>query len=155
MQTLLKHFYHSLKIFYFCCGSITHLTIMDSSHRYFAAREAVLSAARIWQSVSRYLEISFGLRGPSPQAFTTFQGLGSSPGAWGAPNKGNIDGAVGIFGNAGRVWAPALRLDPLKKGLVPHLPVRWGEQLIPQINIGVIRTVRDFLPFLCNPIFLV
>ena len=43
----------------------------------------------------------------------------------------------------------------LKKGLVPHLPVRWGEQQIPQIKIGVIRTVRDFLPFLCNSIFLV
>ena len=36
-------------------------------------------------------------------------GLGSWPGAWGAPNKGNADGAVGIFGNAGRVWATALR----------------------------------------------
>ena len=43
----------------------------------------------------------------------------------------------------------------LKKGLVPHLPVWWGEQQIPQINIGVIRTVRDFLPFLRNSIFLV
>ena len=43
----------------------------------------------------------------------------------------------------------------IKKGLVPHLPVGWGEQQIPQINIGVIRTVRDFLPFLCNSIFLV
>ena len=34
------------------------------------------------------------------------------PGAWGAPNKRNADGAEGIFGNAGRVWAAALRLDP-------------------------------------------
>ena len=41
--------------------------------------------------------------------------LGSSPGTWGTPNKGNADGAVGIFENAGRVWAPALRLDPPKK----------------------------------------
>ena len=44
----------------------------------------------------------------------------------------------------------------LKIGLVPHLPVRWGEQQIPQITIGVIPTIRDFLPFyvtlsfLCN-----
>ena len=63
-----------------------------------ALRPAVLSAARIWPGVSRYLEISFGLRGPSPQAFTPFRGgLGSSPGAWGAPNKGNAEGAEGIF----------------------------------------------------------
>ena len=47
--------------------------------------------ARIWPSVSRCLGISFGLRGPSPQAFTPF-------GEVGAPNKGNADGAVGIFG---------------------------------------------------------
>ena len=53
---------------YNCCGSLTHLTIMDSSHHYY------------------YWEIS--------------------------------------------------------------LPER-------QINIGIIRTVRDFLPFLCNSIFLV
>ena len=64
-----------------------------------ALRPAVLSAARIWPSVSRYLEISFGLRGPFPEAFTPFRGgLGSLPGAWGAPNKGNADGADGIFG---------------------------------------------------------
>ena len=79
-----------------------------------ALRPAVLSAARIWPNVSRYLEISFGLRGPSSQAFTPF-GRGSSPGSWGASNKGNADGAVGIFRNAGRVWAPALRQDPPKK----------------------------------------
>ena len=41
-----------------------------------ALRPAVLSAARIWPSVSRYLEISFGLRGPSPQAFTSFGRVG-------------------------------------------------------------------------------
>ena len=35
------------------------------------------------------------------------------------------------------------------------MPVRWDEQQILQINIGFIRTVRDFLPFLCNSIFLV
>ena len=61
-----------------------------------------------------------------PQDLTPFGGL--SPGVWGAPDKGNADGAVGIFGNAGREWAPVLRLDPPKKGIVPHLPVRWGEQ---------------------------
>ena len=44
------------------------------------------------------------------QVFTPYRGLGLLPGAWGAPNKRN---AEGIFGNAGRVWAAALRPDPL------------------------------------------
>ena len=89
---------------------------------------AVLSAARIWPGVSRYLEVSFGLRGPFPQAFTPFRGgLGSSPGAWGAYNKGNADGAEGIFGQT--PGACGLRLCARsypKKGLVPYMPVRWG-----------------------------
>ena len=60
--------------------------------------------------------ISFGLRGPSPQAFTPFRGgLGSLPGAWGAPNKGNADGARAFLANSGRVWATALRPVPPKK----------------------------------------
>ena len=38
-------------------------------------------------------------QGAFPQAFTPFRGgLGSLPGAWGASNKGNADGAEGIFG---------------------------------------------------------
>ena len=37
-----------------------------------ALRPAVLTAARIRPSVSRHLEISFGLRGLSPQTFTSF-----------------------------------------------------------------------------------
>ena len=32
-----------------------------------------------------------------------------------SPNKGNADGAVGIFGNSGRVWATVLRPVPPKK----------------------------------------
>ena len=32
------------------------------------------------------------------------------------------------------MWAPALRPDPPKKGLAPHLPVRWGVQQIPQYS---------------------
>ena len=39
-----------------------------------ALQPAVLSAALVWPSVSRYLEISFGLREPSPQGFTSFGG---------------------------------------------------------------------------------
>ena len=66
-------------------------------------------------------------------------------GAWGDPNKRNADGAVGIFGNAG----------PTKKRPCT-IHTHWvGGHQIPQINIGVIRTVRHFLPFLCNSIFLV
>ena len=61
----------------------------------------MFTAAGICPSVSRQLEISFGLREPSYQAFTPFEGL--LLGAWGVPNKGNADGAVGISGNAGRV----------------------------------------------------
>ena len=41
--------------------------------------------------------------------------FGLSPGAWGAPNKGNADGAVGIFWNSRRVWATDLRPVPPKK----------------------------------------
>ena len=57
--------------------------------------------------------------------------LGYSPGTWGAPNKGNADGAVSILGKCkARVgYGPAP--GPTKKGLVPHLPVRWGAQQIP------------------------
>ena len=104
-----------------------------------ALRPAVLSAARIWPSVSRCLEISFGLRGPSPQAFTPFRGgLGSLPGAWGAPNKGNAEGAEGIFDKLrARVGYGPAPGPTLKKGLVPYMPVRWGVHQIPQINLDL------------------
>ena len=69
--------------------------LRDTSSRCRVAL-AVLSAARIWPSVSRYLEISFGLTGPSPQAFTSF---GNRPAPRG---EGNADGAEGIFG---KLWA--------------------------------------------------
>ena len=77
-----------------------------------ALRSAVFTAARLRPSVSRHLEISFGLKGPSPRLLPPSGGLGSSPGAWSATNKGNADGAVRIFGNAGHVWATVLRSDP-------------------------------------------
>ena len=53
------------------------------------------------------LEISSGRRGPSPQAFTPF-----GEGYCLVPKKGDADGAEGIFGLAGRVWASALRPAP-------------------------------------------
>ena len=49
-----------------------------------------------------------------------YGGLGLLPGTWGTPNKGNADGAEGIFGNGGRMWTH------LKNGLVPNLLIRWG-----------------------------
>ena len=64
-----------------------------------ALRPAVLSAARIWPSVSRYLEISFDLRGRSPQVSTAMGGFIAR--RLRGPNKGNADGAVGIFGMPG------------------------------------------------------
>ena len=57
------------------------------------------------------------------EVFTPFGGLGLLPGAWGSPNKGNADGAVGIFDHAGRVWAPTLQPDPPKKALCHTRPV--------------------------------
>ena len=60
--------------------------------------------------------------GAFPPGFYPLRG-GSSPGAWGAPTKGNADGAVGIFGNTGRVWATALRSDPPKKALCLTCPL--------------------------------
>ena len=46
-------------------------------------------------------------QGAIPQAYTPFGGVI----AWHS-KKGNADGAEGIFGLAGRVWASALRPDP-------------------------------------------
>ena len=120
-----------------------------------ALRPAVLSAAWIWPSVSQYLDISFGLRGPSLQAFTPF-GRGSSPGAWDTYNKGNANGAVGIFGNAGRVWATALRSDPPKKALC-HTCQLGGAVIKYCRSISVLSKQYEtsylfyvILSFLCN-----
>ena len=72
----------------YCCGNLTPLlTVITTeislpegqitigqhlSSCRVALRPAVLSAARIWPSVSQYLEISFGLREPFPHVFTPF-----------------------------------------------------------------------------------
>ena len=42
------------------------------------------------------------------------------------PNKGNADGAVGIFGKCPAHVSHGLAPGPTKKGLVPHFHVRWG-----------------------------
>ena len=54
------------------------------------------------------------LQGAIPQGLYPFRGVGVGFIAWRLrrPKKGNADGAEGIFGLAGRVWASALRLDP-------------------------------------------
>ena len=62
---------------------------------------------RIWPSVSRCLGNSFGLRGPSSQAFTPFGEVGFI--------ARHLRGRRHFLGNAGRVWATALRPDPPKK----------------------------------------
>ena len=68
-----------------------------------------------------------------PRLLPPSGGLGSSPGAWGAPKKRNADGTVGIFvkcrTRVGYGTAPG---PTIKKGLVPHLPVGWGSQQILQ-----------------------
>ena len=48
---------------------------LSLSRCWAALRPAVLSGAQIWLSVSRCLEISFGLRGPSSQAITPLEGV--------------------------------------------------------------------------------
>ena len=96
-----------------------------------AFRPAVFAVARICPGESRQLEISSSLRRLSPRLLSPFGGVGFIAWHWGTPNKVNADEAKGIFGHAGRVWALALRPDPPKKGPVPHLPVQWGVQQIP------------------------
>ena len=50
--------------------------------------------------------------------------LGSSPGAWGAPNKGNADGAVGIFGKCrARVGYGPAPGPTIKKALCHTCPL--------------------------------
>ena len=56
--------------------------------------------------------------GGRPQVFYLLTWwLGLLSGTWGGPNKRNVDGAEGIFCNAGRVWASALRPYPPWKRL--------------------------------------
>ena len=61
-----------------------------------ALRPAVLSAARIWPSVSRYLEISFGPRRPSPSGLYPLRG-GHHP-APEAPLRGMLTGPLTFLG---------------------------------------------------------
>ena len=81
-----------------------------------ALRPAVLSAARICPSVSRYLEISFGLRGPSPRLLPPFEGGWVHCPAPEVPQtRGMPTGPRVFLANSGRVWATALRPVPPKK----------------------------------------
>ena len=98
----------------------------------------MLSAARIWPSVSRYLEISFGLRGLLPRLLPPFEGGWVHCPAPEAPlTRGMPTGPRAFLAISGRVWATALRPVPPKKGLVPYMPIRWGVHQIPQITIGL------------------
>ena len=62
---------------------------------------------RFWPDVPRHWRFPPASGGHLPRLLSP-----SGGGAWGAPNKGNADGAEGIFGNAGCVLALALQPDP-------------------------------------------
>ena len=88
---------------------------LDLSGCWVALWPAVLSgrgSGRVCLGAWGFPTASGGL---SPRLLLPSGRFGLSPGAWGALNKGNADGAVGIFGNSGRVWATALRPVPPKK----------------------------------------
>ena len=59
---------------------------------------AVFTAAQIRPSASWQLDNFLRPQGAFPRLLPPSRGLGSLPGAWGAPNKGDADGAEGIFG---------------------------------------------------------
>ena len=63
-----------------------------------------LIVARIWLGVPRHWLFPSASGGHPPRLYP-IRGLGLVPGAWGTPNKGNADGAVGIF------WQCRARLD--------------------------------------------
>ena len=75
--------------------------------------------ARIWLGVLRHWRFP-----PASEAFTPYRGLGLLPGAWGAPNKWNADGAEGIFRNARLgIFCNARRGPTLKTVLCHTCPV--------------------------------
>ena len=116
-------YYQPISVYVFVlnllCNSQT--TILHFSSCRVALRSAVFTAAQIRPSVSRHLEISFGLSGPPPRLLPSSGGV--FPGVWGASNKENAVGAEGIFGNAECVWAPALPRTHLKKALCHTCPL--------------------------------
>ena len=92
------------------------LSVWHLSRCRVALRPAVLSAARIWPSVSRCLEISFGLRGPSPRLLPPFEGGWVHCPVPEAPlTRGMPTGPRAFLANSGHVWATALRPVPPKK----------------------------------------
>ena len=111
-----------------------------------------LTRARIWPSTGLLTHHFLRPQGAIPRAFTTLRGLGLLPGAWGTPNKENANGAKGIFGNAGCVWAAALRPDPPLKRPCAILVQWWdGWQILssPQPNTLAVRlTFNTFLSML-------
>ena len=80
-------------------------------------RPAVLTSAQILSGVPRHKRFP-PASGGRPRRLLPPSGLRFI--SW-RPIKGNADGSEGIFGNAGRVWATALRPAHLKNGLVPFL----------------------------------
>ena len=91
------------------------LSVWHRSRCRVALRPAVLSAARIWPSVSRYLEISFGLRGPSQEGWV------NRPAAEAPLTRGMPTGPRAFLANSGRVLATSLRpVSPQKRPCAIH-----------------------------------
>ena len=79
-----------------------------------------LRAARFVRVCSTTGYNTSGIRGLSPQALTHFRGVGFITRCLRRPEKGNTDGARGIFGTACHVGFRPSDRTHLKNGLVPH-----------------------------------
>ena len=76
--------------------------------------QSCLPGVQIWLSTGFLTGDFLQLQGAIPPGFYPLRegGLDLLCGAWGGPNKRNVDRAEGIFGHARRVWVLALQQDP-------------------------------------------
>ena len=102
---------------------------MDTVARFFALLCVLWWGAldRLWLRAAQFVRvcsttryITFGLRGPSPQALALFGGAGFIARRLRRPEKGNADVFRGIFGTACRVGLRPCDRTHLKIGFVPH-----------------------------------
>ena len=89
-------------------------------------RSAVFWSARLGPVLRQHWRFPPASVGRPPGCYLLTGGFGLLPGAWDAPNKGNTDGAEGIFGNAGRSGLRPCDRIHHKNGLMPNSLVRWG-----------------------------
>ena len=87
-------------------------------------RDLFSLVARIWPGVLRHWLFPSASGGHPPRLYP-IRGLGLLPGV---PNKGNADGAAGIFDNAGRAWALLCDRTHLKKTLY-HIRLVVGRMI--------------------------